>query len=147
IWLYHPISGVVAMLPWGLVFAERVARGGGGWPVAGLAVAVPLMNLRAYPAGQAHVCLGIVIYTAARVLTVNHLGWLVRAARVGLVILGIVLGAMLVAFVLLPVALAIPGTAGVEIRAGGGGSAPLSGLRTLFFPERWCRSSRDAPGG
>ncbi len=147
IWLYHPISGVVAMLPWGLVFAERVARGGGRWDVAGLAVAVALMNLSGYPAGQAHVCLGIVIYTAARVLTVNHLGWTVRAARLGLVILGIVLGAMLVAFVLLPVALAIPGTAGVEIRAGGGGSVPLSGLRTLFFPDWWGRPSGAAVDG
>jgi hypothetical protein len=147
VWLYHPLSAVVAMLPWGLLFTERIAAGGGRRDVAGLAVALGVMNLSGYPGGQAHVCLGVVVYAVARLLTAGALPWRGRAARLGLVIAGMALGAMLAAFLLVPVALGIPGTAGVDIRAGGGGWVPSSGLRTLFFPDWWGRPGGASAGG
>src|SRR6202035_3799718 len=59
----------------------------------------------------------------------------------------IVLGVMLMAFVLIPVLEASPGTAGRALRAGGGFTLPGSTLKTALFPGWWGRPSEGNLGG
>jgi Bacterial membrane protein YfhO len=147
IWLYHPVSSVVALLPWGILFVERIADRGRGGDVAGLGIAVGVMNLGGYPEGQFQMSIGIVVYAVVRMAVLNGRGIRARAIRVGLVMFGVVLGAALAAFLLIPVAMSIPGTAGVANRVGGSGVEPLSALRTLLFPDWWGRPSGVNLGG
>ena len=141
VWLYHPITSVVALLPWMVFFVERIARQGRGWDVIGLAGAVGVMDLGGYPGIQVQLLAATGVYAAIRIALLQGWSRRARARRLAQIVTGLAVGLALAAFLLIPVATAIPGTAGIAVRANGGGVEPAGALRTLFFPDWWGRPS------
>jgi Bacterial membrane protein YfhO len=146
-WLSHSVDAVAVMLPWVLLFAERIAARGRLLDVLGLAAGMAVAFLGGYPEGQAHICLAVVVYVAIRLAATRGLRRRVAARRLALVCGGLLLGGMLASAALLPIVLALPGGVGVAARAGGGRAEGLSALRTIFFPDWWGRPSGSSFGG
>jgi hypothetical protein len=147
IFLSHPVTPVVAMFPWVVLFAERTLRRTLHRDLVGLSVACAVAFLAGYPESQAHLVLGLAMYAILRAATIREVARRRKIGRLARVGLGVVLGAMLAAVALVPVALGIPGTAGVAVRSGGGASQPFSALLTVFFPDWWGRPSGVSVGG
>jgi hypothetical protein len=146
VWLSHTVAPVVAMLPWGVLFAERIAARGRGADALGLAAVSVVLAVGGHPESQAHVTGAVALYTVVRLLVTRSLEWRTRALRLGLLAAGITLGVVVAAAFLVPVAMSLPGGAGVVSRSA---EAPktLSDLRTLVFPDWWGRPSGVAVAG
>lgn len=140
LWLGFPLWSVLAMLPWAVLLVERLLNRGRGADVLFLASVLAVVLLSGHPGSQLHVYGTMMLYALVRVLTIGR-PLAVACRRVGLVFAASLLGAALAAFLLLPVALAIPGTAGAQARAAGGPIIPQEAVRTLFFPDWWGRPS------
>jgi hypothetical protein len=67
-WLQHPHAKVYALLPWALLFVERLARGRSWLNAAGLGVAVGCMLLGGHPPSTLIVMLAVAAYGAVRLL-------------------------------------------------------------------------------
>jgi hypothetical protein len=147
-WLSHSaFPSVSVLLPWLILLAERIVRR--GRPLDGLALTgvVAVAMAGGHPGTQVHVLAGTVLYAALRAGLTRELAWSDRLRRLGLLGGACVLGALLMAVVLLPAQQAAIGSAGSAARAGGGTEAfhgqnmPFGVLRTALFPEWWARSS------
>jgi Bacterial membrane protein YfhO len=146
LWLSYPVLNVLALLPWALWLGARILRTGAASDALMLALVLALALLGGHPGSELHLyaILAVYVLVSAAVCASPVRDRLLRLALVGI---AMVLGAALTAFVLLPVAQAIPGTVGVEARSGSALSIPWSAMRTLFFPDWWGRPSGIFLGG
>jgi hypothetical protein len=140
VWLSHTVAPVVAMLPWGVLFAERIAARGRGVDALGLAAVSTVLAVGGHPESQAHVTGAVALYTVIRLAVASSLEWRARARRLGIVAAGVALGILVAAAFLVPFVLSLPNGAGVAARSAGGAET-LSNLRTLLFPDWWGRPS------
>jgi Bacterial membrane protein YfhO len=147
LWLSHPHTNVIALAPWVLWRLERVLQRGSRSDVVWLAIVVALTMLGGHPGSEIHVAVAAALYGLVRVSVLGlSLGEAVR--RAALAAVGGVLGVMLAMVALLPAYLVVPGSSGVEGRAGGGRTIPLEAWRSLFFPDWWGRpSAHELAGG
>jgi len=148
VWLSHGAHvSVAAWLPWLVLLAERIVRRGGRFEGVALAVVVALALGAGHPGTQVHVLSGMLLYALVRSATVAGVPWRTRLRRLLLIASGTVVGALCMAIVLVPGALATAGTMGAAVRRNGGSEAlighvlPLSALRTALFPDWWGRPS------
>ena len=141
-WLEHqtlPASAV--WLPWAVLAVERLLHRRRASDVAWLALASALVIDGGHPGTEVQTLGAAAFYALLRVGTMEGVTGSERVRGVGLTAAGMVLGAALMAFVILPVTMAASGTQGAATRAGGGYSMPTSALRTIFFPGWWGRPS------
>jgi hypothetical protein len=146
LWLSYPVLSVLAFLPWALWLGTRVLRTGAASDALALALVLALALLGGHPGSELHLyaILALYVLLTAVVHVVPVGDRLIRLALVGT---AMVVGVLLTAFVLFPVARAIPGTVGVEARSGSALTIPWSAMRTLFFPDWWGRPTAIFLGG
>lgn len=148
LWLGHEtLLGVAVMLPWMVWLAERIAVTGRPWPAVGLALVTAIMLTGGHPGTMVHVAVAVALYAVVRVTTVCGVATAARVRRVAAIYGSMLLGAVLVAVLLLPVVAAADGTIGQEARLGEnstipGAELPLETIRTVLFPDWWGRPSR-----
>jgi hypothetical protein len=140
VWMTYPLLSVLALLPWSLWLVERIVRRGGGADALVLGLVLLAALLAGHPGSQVHLYAVVALYAAMRlVLARLPLTEALRAA--GKITASLVLGAAGAAVVLLPAALMIPDTVGIEARSGGALILVDDAMRTLFFPDWWGRPS------
>jgi hypothetical protein len=146
LWLSYPVLSVLSLLPLALWLATRIVRTGSGADGLGLVLVLALALLGGHPGSELHLytILGLYTLMAAALLEAPVRG---RLERVGIVASSMLVAAALTAFVLIPVARAVPGTTGVEVRSGSALTVPWAAMRTLFFPDWWGRPSGIFLGG
>ncbi len=146
LWLSYPVLSVLSLLPWALWLATRIVRTGSGADGLALALVLALALLGGHPGSELHLyaILGLyaVMAAALREGPIRE-----RLERLGIVGCAMVAAAALTAFVLIPVARAVPGTVGVEVRSGSALTVPWPAMRTLFFPDWWGRPNGIFLGG
>lgn len=139
VWLTYPLLSVLALLPWSLWLVERIVRRGRPGDALALGLVLAVALLAGHPGSQLHLFAVVASYGVVRILLRRGLPRRDRLMRAGLGVVALGLGAAIAAVVLLPVALTIPGTVGVEVRSGGGLILPRDAMRTIFFPDWWGR--------
>jgi hypothetical protein len=149
VWLTHEtLPAVAVMLPWMLWLVERIFErgrlGSGLW--LGVVSAIALGG--GHPGMQLHVMLATGLYALLRLGCTARSRAAARALLrpLGLAAGGLVLGALLMAVMLIPEAAASHGTVGVAVRQGGGGALPgsimpLGVVKSVLFPDWWGRPS------
>lgn len=141
-WLEHqtlPASSV--WLPWLVLAVERLLHRRRLADVLWLALATALAIDGGHPGTEVQVAGAAVLYAVLRACTMQGAERKARMRGVLLAAGGMTLGAMLMAFVVVPVIVGSPETVGKATRAGGGFSLPFSALRSLLFPGWWGRPS------
>jgi Bacterial membrane protein YfhO len=146
LWLSYPVLNVLAFLPWALWLATRLLRTGDAVIALALALVLALALLGGHPGSELHLYAVVALY-ALLAAAVHESPSRDRLARLGLVGAAMVVAAAVTAFVLLPVACAVPGTVGVEVRSGSALTIPSSAMRTVFFPDWWGRPTGIFLGG
>ena len=144
LWLSYPLASVSPLLPWLILFAERIAERGRVVDAVWLAVVVAIAFVGGHPGTQGHLVLALGIYAVLRCALLPATAWRSRGLRVALVGGGLVAGIALAALVFLPQALRASDSWGSVIRQGGGGHLPSGGLRTILFPWWWSRPQMSA---
>jgi hypothetical protein len=145
LWLSFPVLSVLALLPWAIWLTERVLSRGKSIDGLFLALICAVALLGGHPGSEVHLYVAVVAYAGIRIFFVKENG--ARLRRLGVVAVALGLGLLLAALVLVPVAFAIPGTVGVEVRTGGALNIPWAAARTFFFPDGWGRPSGSFYGG
>jgi hypothetical protein len=146
LWLSYPVLSVLALLPWALWLATRILQTGAASDALALALVLALALLGGHPGSELHLYAILALYVLlAAAVHVSPVGD--RLLRLAIVGAAMVAGAALTAFILLPVARAIPGTVGVEARSGSALTIPWPAMRTLFFPDWWGRPTGISLGG
>jgi hypothetical protein len=146
LWLSHPHTSVLALVPWVLWLLERLLSQGRARDAILLALPVAAAMLSGHPGSQIHLLTAAAIYGAVRLLTLEA-PVRERLRRGGLAVAGGAAGLGLGAVALLPAYLLVPGSSGAEGRAGGGPVIPLSAYRTMLFPDWWGRPTGLNLGG
>lgn len=146
-WLTHEtLPAVAVLLPWMVLFVERIFErgrlGSGIW----LAVATAVAIGGGHPGMQVHLLLAVALYVLLRAALMPGVELAQRLRPFGLAMGGLVMGTLLMAFMLLPEALSSRGTIGTAARAGGEGTLPgtvmpLETIKTVLFPDWWGRGS------
>lgn len=151
VWLTHQAHVAVAvLLPWLIWLAERVVRRGGRVEGVGLALVVAAALAGGHPGTQVHVLAGTLLYALVRSATVTNVPRGERLLRLATVGAGMLVGALLMAVVLVPGARAAIGTVGEQVRRDGGASnaiLPLHSLLAAVFPDWWGRPSEGLIAG
>jgi Bacterial membrane protein YfhO len=139
VWLTYPLMGVIAMLPWALWLAERIIRRAAAADALFLTLVLTSALLAGHPGTQVHVYAVVAVYASLRLVLERGRGALLRRAVLCAVpfALALALGAV----ALLPVALTIRDTVGLEVRSSGSLTLPDTAMRTVFFPDWWGRPS------
>lgn len=152
-WLSHSaFTAVSVTFPWLLLLAERTVQRGRSLDALALTGVAAVALAGGHPGTQVHVFAGTVLYALLRAALSGELAAAERLRRVGLVVAGCALGALLMAVVLLPAQQAAIDSAGAAARRGGGteefhgAHMPFGVLRTALLPEWWGRPS-EAIGG
>ncbi|HEX7291154.1 MAG TPA: hypothetical protein VF250_08520 [Conexibacter sp.] len=148
VWLTHAeLPGVLALLPWALLFVERLLAGGRARDALGLALVTAIGLGGGHPGMQVHLLAVTGLYALLRI------AWRERGAAgasapplraAALVAGGLAAGTLLMAFMLLPEARSASDTVGVLARRAEllpGQRIPLDALQTIAFPDRWGRPS------
>jgi hypothetical protein len=149
VWLAHEtLPGVAVMLPWALWLVERIFERGSAGSVLGLALATAVALGGGHPGMQVHFVAIVALYALLRAgwswgpaRTLDSVGRVRGLAFVGA---GVLAGALLMAFMLVPEAHSTHGTVGVLARKSGslpGQHMPLGAIQTVLFPDRWGRPS------
>lgn len=139
LWLTFPLMGVIAMLPWALWLAERIVRRGASVDALFLTLVLVCALLAGHPGTQVHVYAVLAFYAGLRLLLEIGRGSLLR--RAVLLAIPFPFALAVSAVVLIPVALTIDDTSGLEARSGGALTLPHAAMRTVFFPDWWGRPS------
>lgn len=137
VWLSHPQTDVSVLLPAVLWAVERTLRRHSGGRATALGAVLAAAVAGGHPGTIVHLLAAIGIYVLARLAAVSPRRD--RLRTVGLVAIGVVVGVLLPAVVLLPAAKLVPDSTGLLGRLGGGGWLGPSALRTLAFPDWWGR--------
>jgi hypothetical protein len=140
LWLSFPVLSVLALLPWAVWLTERVLSRGRSVDGLFLALVLAVALLGGHPGSEVHLYLAVVAYAGLRVVLVDSAAG-ARLRRLGVIAAALGLGLLLAALVLVPVAFAIPGTVGVDVRTGSALNVPWAAARTFFFPDWWGRPS------
>jgi hypothetical protein len=148
VWLTHEtIPAVAALLPWMLWLVERIYQGGRLGSVAGLALATAVGLGGGHPGMQVHLIAAVALYALLRAAFLPREAALGERLRpLGLAAGGLVLGALLMGFMLVPEALSSRDTIGTLARSHGRGTLPgtqmpFTTIRTVLFPDWWGRPS------
>jgi hypothetical protein len=154
VWLSHGAHvAVAALLPWTIWLTERIVRRGGRAEGIALAVVVAAALAGGHPGTQVHVLAATVLYALARGALTPEVGPGERLRRLATVGGGLLVGALLMAVVLLPGARATLDTVGAEVRRNGGSGSfansmlPLESLLAAVFPDWWGRPSETLLNG
>ena len=146
LWLSYPVLNVLALLPWALWLVTRLLRTGHALSALALGLVLALALLGGHPGSELHLYAIVALY-ALLAAAVHESPIRDRLARLGLAGAAMVVAAAVTAFVLIPVARAVPGTVGVEVRSGSALTVPSSAMRTVFFPDWWGRPTGIFLGG
>lgn len=144
---YSVFVTISAMLPWLLLFVERLVRHGRSVDGLALAGVVAVVLTGGHPGAQVHVLSTAVLYALVRAVASSDVDGRARVQRLAVVGGALALGTLLAAAALLPAQQAAIDSAGAAARQGGGietfigGNLPAGVLRTVQFPEWWGRSS------
>ena len=141
VWLTYPLLSVLALLPWALWLVERIMNHGRGFDALALSAVLGAALLAGHPGSQVHLYAVVVGYGILRLFLRAGVPAAARFRRGALVGAALGLGFVLGAVALLPTALAISGTVGLEVRTSGELTLPYEAMRTLFFPDWWGRPS------
>lgn len=148
VWLTHQAHVAVAvLLPWLVWLTERIVRRGGRAEGVALAVVVAAALGGGHPGTQVHVLAATLLYALVRGTTVAGTPPRERLRRLATVGAGLVVGALLMAVVLVPGERAAIGAVGEAARRNGGSGSligstlPLRSLLAAAFPDWWGRPS------
>jgi len=150
VWLAHEtLPGVVVMTPWALWLVERIFARGRPGSVVALAAVMAVALGGGHPSMQVHVPLVVGVYALVRAACLRgspdgpaSRPSLTRA--LALVGAGLVAGALLMAFMLIPEVRSSHGTVGVLARRNDqlpSSHMQLRAIATVAFPDWWGRPS------
>jgi hypothetical protein len=146
-WLAHEtLPAVIVMLPWMVWLIERLFERARLSTVLWLAFVSAIAIAGGHPGTQVHVLALAGLYALIRVWLVEGLEQKARLKLLGLAFGGVVLGALLMAIMLIPEALSSHDTVGTAARAHGRGTLPgtimpFDAIKTTLFPDWWGRPS------
>lgn len=150
VWLSHGAHvSVAVLLPWLIWLTERIVRRGGRAEGVALAGVVGCALAGGHPGTQVHVLAATILYALVRLATTRELDRGERGRRLATVGGGLVVGALLLAVVLLPGERASVETVGAEVRRSGdtvtliGETLPFKALLAAVFPDWWGRPSEE----
>jgi Bacterial membrane protein YfhO len=146
VWLTHGVQvSVAALLPWSVLLTERLVRRGRGRDGLLLALVVAVALSGGHPGTQLHLLAGMVLYALLRAAVSSDLATRERVRRLAIVGAAVIVGALLVAVVIVPAQRATSGAAGVGARTAAdafeGYEMSPEALRTALFPDWWGRPS------
>jgi len=141
VWLTYPLLSVLSLLPWALWLVERIIRRGRGVDALALSAVLGVALLAGHPGSQVHLYAVVAGYAVLRLLLLRGVPAASRLRRGGWIGAALTLGLALGAVTLVPTALSLAGTVGVEVRTSGALTVPREAMRTLFFPDWWGRPS------
>jgi Bacterial membrane protein YfhO len=148
VWLAHQtLVASSVWLPWTIVLIESLLERFRRRDLVLLAIVTALVLDGGHPGTEVQVMGAAGVYALVRALTLAGPRARERIRRLALIAVGAALGAMLMAFLLIPVLKASSGTVGLAYREGGGFVMPWSALRTVAFPDWWGRPSEMNYGG
>jgi Bacterial membrane protein YfhO len=147
VWItYETLPGAAAMMPWAFFLGERIVRRRHLGDALWLAVVTAVAILAGHPETAVQVLVAAFLYVVFRLLVSSSLGGVDRLRTIVLVVMGMSLGALLSAVVLLPVLRAGLGTPGAAFRTGGTSNLPWSAIKTAMFPYWWEIRTLPLPG-
>ena len=148
VWLGHQtLIASSVWLPWTILLTECLLHQARVRTMVMLALVSALVLNGGHPGTEVQVMGAGALYAVVRALTLTDVPIRARTQRVIAVALSMILGALLMAVVLIPVLKAAPGTIGLAYREGGGFVIPWSALRSALFPDWWGRPSEMNYGG
>jgi hypothetical protein len=134
-WLGHPHTGSWVLVPWVFLAIDRVIERGRWKDVLGLVAVSAACGAGGHPPSAVMVAYLALPWTVYRVVRAPSN---TRGRRLGLIALGVVLGLLLLAVILLPT-IEFAAQAGPAER---GGQGPLSTLYTFVAPDYWGRPDK-----
>lgn len=152
VWLTHEtLPGVAVMLPWMVLFVERIFERGRLGSVIGLAVVTAIGLGGGHPGMQVHLLAVVGFYVLLRPAFAGgdedgDRSVAERLRPVGLALGGMVMGTLLMSVMLVPELLSSRETIGTIARRGGTGTLPgtqmpFEVVKTILFPDWWGRPS------
>jgi hypothetical protein len=148
VWLAHQTLVASSIwLPWMILSIESLLHGVRTRTVVSLALVTALVLDGGHPGTEVQVLGAAGVYALVRAATLASPLARERVRRLLTIALGACLGALLMAFLLIPVLKSASGTSGLAYREGGGFLQPWSALRTVAFPDWWGRPSEMNYGG
>ena len=142
VWLEHQtLVASTVWLPWAILLIESVLHRPRRRDVVLLALVTALVLDGGHPGTEVQVMGAAAVYALVRACTLMEPETWARVRRLLAIAAAAILGAMLMAFLLIPVLKGSSGTIGVKYREGGGFVMPWSALRTVLFPDWWGRPS------
>ncbi|HWF33199.1 MAG TPA: hypothetical protein VG188_11635 [Solirubrobacteraceae bacterium] len=148
VWLAHQTLVASAIwLPWAIVLIESLLHGVRRRDVMLLALVTALVLNGGHPGTEVQTMGAAGVYALVRAITLASQAARERIQRLLVIALSTFVGALLVAFLLIPVLKSASGTVGLTYREGGGFVMPWSALRTIAFPDWWGRPSEMNYGG
>jgi hypothetical protein len=145
VWLTHEtLPGVVVMLPWMVWLVERIFERGRLGDMLWLAVATAVALGGGHPGMQVHVMVAVGFYVLLRLAFVREHATGEQLRATAFAFGGMLLGALLMAVMLIPEALSTHETIGTVARKGGqgtlpGSTMPIDTITTVLFPDWWGR--------
>jgi hypothetical protein len=141
-WLEHQtLVASSVWLPWLVLAVELTLRERRVRVIVALALLAALTIDGGHPGTEVQTLGAAGLYALVRAATLADATARARLAGLARVAIGMLIGGLLMAFVVVPVILASHGTSGAAAREGGGFTLPVGALRTLFFPGWWGRPS------
>jgi hypothetical protein len=148
VWLGHQtLVASSVWLPWAIILIESLLHGVRRRDVALLALVTALVLNGGHPGTEVQIVGAAGVYALVRAFSLAGPVLGERIQRLLAIALSTALGALLMAFLLIPVLKSASGTIGLTYRQGGGFVMPWSALRTVAFPDWWGRPSEMNYGG
>lgn len=145
VWLTHEtLPAVAALLPWMVLFVERIFERGRPGDALWLALATAIGLGGGHPGMQIHLMVVVASYLALRAALTGGEDLRARLRPLALAGGGLALGGLLMAIMLIPEGLSTRGTVGTSARTQGelpGAHMPFRFIRTVLFPDWWGRPS------
>jgi Bacterial membrane protein YfhO len=148
VWLAHQTLVASAVwLPWAILLIESLLHHVRRRDVVLLALVTALVLNGGHPGTEVQIVGAAAVYGLVRAFTLTGPVRSERIQRLLVIALSTAVGALLMAFLLIPVLKSASGTIGLAYREGGGFVMPWSALRTVAFPDWWGRPSEMNYGG
>jgi hypothetical protein len=148
VWISWPQSSVWALLPWTLVFTDKVIRDPTPLPGAGLALIVALQFFAGHPESSFHLLVTTLCFLVLRISLLRRRGALPSGLRCLLAFsLALIAGTALAAVTLLPFLQLLSRSSDVEVRQTFAALAlPSKYLLGFVLPDYWGRATHTATG-
>jgi hypothetical protein len=148
VWLSHQTLVASAVwLPWAILLIEALLHEVRRRDIVLLALVTALVLNGGHPGTEVQIVGAAGVYALVRAFTLAGPVFRERLRRLLVIALSTAVGALLMAFLLIPVLKSASGTIGLVYREGGGFVMPWSALRTVAFPDWWGRPSEMNYGG